>query len=66
MTTTDRAWAATRKGLIELRQRGGRWGVERTSFLGEPVTMLLPPDPGAVSGSSGFMLDALNLGHFGV
>ena len=63
MTTTDRAWAATRKGLIELRQRGGRWSVERTSFLGEPVTMLLPPDPG---GFSGFMLAALNLGHFGV
>jgi hypothetical protein len=40
---TDHAWAATRKGLVELRRRGGAWGVERTSFLGEPMTMLLPP-----------------------
>lgn len=60
MSTADRAWAATRKGLFELRRRGGLWHVERTSFLGEPVTMLLPPD------GQGRMLAALNLGHFGV
>ena len=60
MTSTDRAWAATRKGLFELRRRGGLWHLERTSFLGEPVTMLLPPD------EQGRMLAALNLGHFGV
>jgi photosystem II stability/assembly factor-like uncharacterized protein len=59
----DRAWAATRKGLVELRRHGGTWSIERTSFLGEPVSMLLPPDPG---GFDGFMLAALNLGHFGV
>ena len=59
----DRAWAATRKGLVELRCRGGRWSVERTSFLGEPVTMLLPP---AGEGGRSPMLAALNLGHFGV
>ncbi|MCW5632841.1 MAG: exo-alpha-sialidase [Rubrivivax sp.] len=57
----DRAWAATRKGLVELRRRGARWGVERTSFLGDPVTMLLPPADG-----DNLMLAALNLGHFGV
>ncbi len=62
----DRAWAATRKGLIELRRRGGRWGVERTSFLGEPVTMLLPPAAAGAGGPGGPMLAALNLGHFGV
>lgn len=56
----DRAWVATRKGLFELRLRQGAWAVERVSFLGEPVTMLLPPD------SAGRMLAALNLGHFGV
>ncbi len=56
----DRAWLATRKGLFELRNRSGAWRVEHTIFLGEPVSMLLPPD------SSGFMLAALNLGHFGV
>jgi hypothetical protein len=60
MSTPDRAWVATRKGLFELRRRGGRWVVERASFLGEPVTMLLPPD------AQGRMLAALSLGHFGV
>lgn len=56
----DRAWIATRKGLFELRLRAGAWQIERVSFLGEPVSMLLPPQP------DGFMLAALNLGHFGV
>ncbi len=56
---TDRAWVATRKGLIELRCHSGVWGLHKTSFLGEPVSMLLPPGP------DGFMLAALNLGHFG-
>jgi hypothetical protein len=62
----DRAWVATRKGLVELRRRGaaaGAWAIERTSFLGEPVCMLLPPD---AREPSGFMLAALNLGHFGI
>lgn len=58
---TDRAWVATRKGLFELRRGGGpHWRVERVSFLGEPVSSVLPPD------SQGRMLAALNLGHFGV
>lgn len=57
--TQDRAWAATRKGLFELRRRGAAWQVENVSFLAEPVSMLLPPDEG------GRMLVALNLGHFG-
>ena len=56
----DRAWIATRKGLFELRRRGAGWAVEKSHFLGEPVSMLLPPD------ASGRMLAALNLGHFGV
>ena len=56
----ERAWVATRKGLFELRQRAGAWAIERVSFLGEPVSMLLPPQP------SGRMFAALNLGHFGV
>ncbi len=55
-----RAWVATRKGLFELQRRAGRWAIGRVSFLGEPVSMLLPPQP------DGPMLAALNLGHFGV
>ncbi|MFN0184170.1 MAG: WD40/YVTN/BNR-like repeat-containing protein [Aquabacterium sp.] len=59
-TETDRAWLATRKGLLELRRRSGTWQIAGTSFLGDPVTMVLPPRPGRP------MLAALNLGHFGV
>lgn len=56
-----RAWIATRKGLFELRRgRAGAWAIGRVGFLGDPVTMVLPPQP------SGRMLAALNLGHFGV
>jgi hypothetical protein len=81
----DRAWIATRKGLFELRLHGGAWQIERVSFLGEPVSMVLPPQPRRGTGSGdlsargdargvigssaqpgGFMLAALNLGHFGV
>ena len=59
-TNEERAWIATRKGLFELRRGSGGWAVERASFLGEPVSMLLPPV------ASGRMIAALNLGHFGV
>jgi hypothetical protein len=58
----NRAWAATRKGLFELRLSGpDDWRIAGASFLGEPVSMLLAPKRG-----EGFMLAALNLGHFGV
>ncbi len=60
MTMNDRAWIATRKGLFELRRADQGWRIERISFLGEPVSMLLPPQ------DDGHMLAALNLGHFGV
>ncbi len=61
LARTDRAWAATRKGLFELRRTDkAGWAIERVSFLAEPVSMLLPPD------ADGRMLVALNLGHFGV
>lgn len=61
MNIADRAWVATRAGLCALRQRGGAWHMERTSFLGDPVSTL--PPPGAADHC---MLAALNLGHFGV
>ena len=60
----QRAWVATRKGLFEMRCRAGAWAIERVSFLGEPVSMVLPPDAQGLP--SGRMLAALNLGHFGV
>jgi len=60
MHSNDRAWVATRKVLFELRRQGTNWNLHNSSFLGEPVTMLLPPD------DRGRMLAALNLGHFGV
>ncbi len=56
----DRAWIATKKGLFELRLHGGLWGIARVSFLGEPVTMLLPPADGDVR-----MLASLTTGHYG-
>jgi hypothetical protein len=56
----DRAWVATRKGLFELRRDNAGWRIARSSFLGEPVSMLLPPQ------GDKRMLAALNLGHFGV
>jgi hypothetical protein len=60
----DRAWLATRKGLLELRLRAGRWQIEHTHFLGDPVSMVLPPMQGGTH--PGRLLAALNLGHFGV
>ena len=63
--STQRAWVATRKGLFELRRTAdagiaaGGWRIANVSFLGDPVTMVLPPD------AQGRMLAALNLGHFG-
>jgi hypothetical protein len=56
---SHRAWIATRKGLFELRRSADAWQVARVNFLGDPVTMLLPPR------ADGLMLAALNLGHFG-
>jgi photosystem II stability/assembly factor-like uncharacterized protein len=56
-----RAWVATKKGLFELqRAADAHWSIARASFLGEPVSAVLPPRDGAP------MLAALNLGHFGV
>ena len=50
---------ATRKGLFLLARRGGRWAVERVSFLGDGVSMTLD-DP-----RDGRLYAALALGHFG-
>ncbi len=57
---SDRAWVATKKGLFELRQRGGKWAIEHVSFLGEPVSIFLPPADGSAR-----MLASLTTGHCG-
>ena len=56
----NRAWIGTRKGLVEMHRRGATWQVARTHFVGDPVTMTLPP-----AGPGRPMLAALNLGHYG-
>jgi hypothetical protein len=57
---SDRLLVGTRKGLFELRRTRGAWSIERTSFLGDPISMLLP-DP-----RDGSLYAAQALGHFGV
>jgi hypothetical protein len=58
---SDRLYVGTRKGLF-LYQRSGRgeWKIEKTAFVGDPVTYLLPDE------RDGTIYAALNLGHFGV
>jgi hypothetical protein len=58
---SDRLLIASRKGLFQYGRNGADpWQVMRTSFVGDPVTMVLP-DP-----RDGTLYAALNLGHFGV
>ena len=57
---SDRLYVATRKGLFSVFRRNGRWSLSEPSFLGDPVTAVLP-DP-----RDGTLYAALNLGHFGV
>jgi hypothetical protein len=58
---SDRLFVGTRKGLFLLvRDGGGRWKVERTAFVGDPVTNVLFDKRDAS------VYAALNLGHFGV
>jgi hypothetical protein len=54
------ALIATRKGLFELVRGSAGWAIERTSFLGDPVTLTLTDK------CDGTLYAALNLGHFGV
>lgn len=55
-----RAWVATKKGLFELRRNGREWAIEHVSFLGEPVSMFVPP-----AGGRARMLASLTTGHYG-
>lgn len=55
-----RLLVATRKGLFQLIRDDGNWRVADVSFLGDPVTAVLP------DARDGTLYAALNLGHFGV
>src|SRR4051795_5005147 len=56
----DRLLVSTKKGLFTLDRTAAGWGVSKSSFLGENVT-LAHVDP-----RDGGWYAALNLGHFGV
>lgn len=57
---SQRAWIATRKGLFQLMLNAKGWHFASHSFIGEPVSMVLP------GSATHPMIAALNLGHFGV
>jgi photosystem II stability/assembly factor-like uncharacterized protein len=57
---SDRLLLGTRKGLFDLRRRSGTWRIANSTFLGQPVSMLLA-DPRDKT-----LYAALALGHFGV
>jgi hypothetical protein len=58
---TLRLYVGTRKGLFILEPGGSAgWRIERTSFLGDPVSMVLEDR------REGALYAALKLGHFGV
>jgi hypothetical protein len=56
----DRLYVGTRKGLFLFERDGrGEWKIERTAFVGDPVTYVFPDE------RDGTIYAALNLGHFG-
>ncbi len=57
----DRIYVASRKGLLEFSEKAaGKWDMTGTSFVGEPVSAVLP------DARDGTLYAALNLGHFGI
>jgi hypothetical protein len=59
---TETIFVATRKGLFTLERAagGGGFAIKQTSFLGDPVTMMLP------DGRDGSLYASIGHGHFGV
>jgi hypothetical protein len=61
---SDRVWVGTRKGLFRIDRASGaskaEWRIAQTSFIGAPVTMVLPDS------RDGTVYAALRHGHFGV
>jgi photosystem II stability/assembly factor-like uncharacterized protein len=61
MSKGERIHVATRKGLFTLERSGkSQWAVSRSSFVGDPVTIVLD------DARDGTLYAALNLGHFGI
>src|SRR5947209_2156474 len=56
----ERIYVATRKGLFTVDRADGRWGIARTAFLGDNVSMVLPDRRRRQ------VLAVLEHGHFGV
>ncbi len=56
----EKIYVASRKGLLEFGEAKGGWTMTRASFVGEPVSAVLP------DARDGTLYAALNLGHFGV
>src|SRR6185437_12517276 len=57
---SDRLLVGTRKGLFDLRRTRDSWTIAGTSFLGDPISMLL------ADARDGAVYAAQALGHFGV
>jgi hypothetical protein len=57
---SSRLFVATRKGLFHLERGSAGWGITRTSFLGDNLSMVLPDR------RDGALYTAQDLGHFGV
>ena len=55
----DRLFVSTRKGLFTLDRTASGWGITRTAFLADPVSIVLDAGGGRIYA-------ALDLGHFGV
>ena len=57
---SDRCYVATRKGLFTVDRSGSKWSISRAAFVGDNVTLIMH-DP-----RNGYLLAALNHGHFGI
>ena len=57
---SNRILVATRKGLFTLERNGNDWGITRTDFLADHVSMVLP------DARDNRLYAALDHGHFGV
>jgi photosystem II stability/assembly factor-like uncharacterized protein len=56
---TEVIYVGTRKGLFAVRRKAGAWQLDRASFLGVPVTAVLP------DARDGSVWAAVGHGHFG-